>query len=63
MAGLTLGRPSRLPSSTALLSPDSLADHAALELGKRASNLKHQLSGRRGGDRLLIEVQIDAAGL
>jgi hypothetical protein len=41
---------------------DSLADHAALELGKGACNLKHQLSGWRGRiDCLLIKVQIDAA--
>ena len=43
---------------------DSLADHAALELGEGARHLKHQLAGGcRGVDRLLIEVQIDAAGL
>src|SRR5262249_51696135 len=43
---------------------DSLADHAALKLGKRARNLKHELAGRRGRvDRLLVEVQINPAGL
>jgi hypothetical protein len=43
---------------------DSLADHAALKLGKGAGNLKHKLSGRRRGvDQLLVEVQINATGL
>src|SRR6516164_1269583 len=45
-------------------SVDALTDHAALKLGKSAADLKHELAGRRGGvDRLLIEVQIDGAGL
>jgi hypothetical protein len=45
-------------------SVDALTDHAALKLGKSAADLKHELAGWRGGvDRLLIEVQIDAAGL
>jgi hypothetical protein len=45
-------------------SVDPLTDHAALKLGKSAADLKHELAGRRGGvDRLLIEVQIDGAGL
>jgi hypothetical protein len=43
---------------------DSLADHAALELGERTRELEHQPPGRRRRvDRLLIEVQIDAASL
>src|SRR5262245_28944265 len=43
---------------------DSLADHAALKLGKCACNLKHQATGRRGGvDRLLVEVKINIASL
>src|SRR5215469_11133003 len=34
---------------------DSLPDHAALEFGKGARHLKHELAGRRGRvDRLLI---------
>src|SRR6516165_4215317 len=45
-------------------SVDALLDHAALKLGERAADLKHELAGRRRGvDRLLVEVQIDAAGL
>src|SRR5215469_15530449 len=45
-------------------SVDALPDYAALKFPKRAAELKHQLAGRGGGvDRLLIEVQIDAAGL
>jgi hypothetical protein len=40
----------------------SSAGPAALKLGKSAADLKNELAGRRGGvDRLLIEVQIDAA--
>ena len=43
---------------------DALTDHAALKLGKSAADLKHQLAGWRGRvDRLLVEVQIDIAGL
>jgi len=43
---------------------DSLADHAALKLGKGAGDLKHELASRRDGvDRLLVEVQINPAGL
>jgi len=51
------GRPSRLygPLQSGI---DALADHAALELGKGARDLEHQLSGRRGRvDRLLIEIE------
>src|SRR6516225_1871271 len=45
-------------------SVDALPDHAALKLGKRTADLKHELAGRRRGvDRLLVEVEIDAAGL
>jgi hypothetical protein len=45
-------------------SSDTLADHAALKLSKRARDLKRQFAGRRGGvDRLLVEVQVNAAGL
>jgi len=45
-------------------SADALPDHAALKLGERAADLKHELAGRRRGvDRLLVEVEIDAAGL
>src|SRR6516165_7100468 len=45
-------------------SVDALPDHAALKLGERAADLKHELAGRRRGvDRLLVEVEIDAAGL
>src|SRR5215469_4005042 len=45
-------------------SVDALPDHAALKLGERAADLKHQLASRcRGIDRLLVEVQINAAGL
>ena len=41
---------------------DALLDHGALELGERARDLKNQLAhGRRGVDRLLIEIQVDAA--
>src|SRR5215831_14809188 len=41
----------------------TLPDHAALKLRKSTADLKHELTGRRGGiDRLLIEVQIDGAG-
>jgi len=40
---------------------DPLSDHAALEFGKSAGNLKHELSGRCGRvERLLIKVEIDA---
>src|SRR5262249_47795955 len=43
---------------------DALSDHAALEFGKGAGNLKHELPGRRGGvERLLIEIEIDAVCL
>jgi hypothetical protein len=36
---------------------DTLADHTALELRKRSRHLKHQVaSGRRGVDRLLVEL-------
>ena len=43
---------------------DSLPDHAALEFGKGARHLKHELAGGCGGvDRLLIQVQINTAGL
>src|SRR5262249_30986920 len=42
---------------------DSLTDHAALELGKGASDLKHEPSGWGSRvDGLLIEIQIDTAG-
>src|SRR5262249_14195220 len=45
-------------------SVDALTDHAAFKLGKSTADLKHELACRGGGvDRLLIEVQIDAAGL
>src|SRR6516164_5513517 len=45
-------------------SMNTLPDHAALKLGKRTADLKHELACRGGRvDRLLIEVQIDAAGL
>jgi hypothetical protein len=41
---------------------DSLTDHAALELGKRPRDLKHELSGLRCRvERLLIQIQIHAA--
>jgi len=40
----------------------ALANHGSLELSEGAGNLEHQLSRRgRSIDRLLIEVQIDAA--
>src|SRR5215469_11225743 len=43
---------------------DALTDHAALKLGKGTADLKHEFACRGGGvDRLLIEIQIDAAGL
>jgi hypothetical protein len=43
---------------------DTLADHAALKLGKGARDLKHEPPGRGGRvNRLLVEVQIDAASL
>jgi hypothetical protein len=43
---------------------NTLADHAALKLGKGARDLKHEPPGRRGRvNRLLVEVQIDAASL
>ena len=43
---------------------NTLPDHAALKLGECTADLKHQLAGRRGRvDRLLVEVQIDAAGV
>ena len=43
---------------------DTLADHAALKLGEGAGDLKHEPPGRRGRvNRLLVEVQIDAASL
>src|SRR5262249_7417440 len=43
---------------------DALTDRAAFKLGKSTADLKHELACRGGGvDRLLIEVQIDAAGL
>jgi hypothetical protein len=36
---------------------DTLADHAALKLGKGARDLKHEQPGRRGRvNRLLVEV-------
>jgi len=60
LSGLIFG----LPTACRFYGPlkpsaDSLADHAALELGKGACNLKHQPFGRRSRiDRLLIEVQI-----
>jgi hypothetical protein len=38
---------------------DPLPDHAALELGERARNLKHETAC----DRLLIQVKIDATVL
>jgi hypothetical protein len=39
---------------------DALSDHAALELGKCAGHLQHQLPRRRGRvDRLLIKVQVN----
>jgi hypothetical protein len=42
----------------------ALADYGSLELSEGSGNLEHQLSRRRSGiDRLLIEVQIDAARL
>jgi hypothetical protein len=42
---------------------DPLADHAALELGKRTSNLKHQPPGRRRRvNRLLVEVKSRSRG-
>src|SRR5215472_8518436 len=42
---------------------DALPDHAALKLGKRTADLKHELACRGGRvDRLLIEIQVDAAG-
>src|SRR6516164_6884500 len=45
-------------------SVDAMPDHAALKLGKGTANLKHQLACRCGRvDRLLIEVEIDTAGL
>ena len=61
-----LGPPEPLALLHGPLKPgaDSLADHAALELGKGAGDLKHQPSGRRRRvDRLLVEVQINAASL
>jgi len=43
-------------------SVDAMPDHAALKLGKGTADLKHQLACRCGRvDRLLVEVQIDAA--
>ena len=43
---------------------DARADHRALELGERTRDLEHELARwRRGVERLLIEVQVDAAGL
>jgi hypothetical protein len=60
LSGLIFG----LPTACRFYGPlkpsaDSLADRAALELGKGACNLKHQPFGRRSRiDRLLIEVQI-----
>jgi hypothetical protein len=43
---------------------DPLPDHAALELGERARNLKHETAcGGRRVDRLLIQVKIDATAL
>ena len=45
-------------------SVNALTDHAAFKLGKSAADLKHQLACRGGGvDRLLVEVQVHAAGL
>jgi len=45
-------------------SVDAMPDHAALKLGKGTADLKHQLACRCGRvDRLLVEVQVDAAGL
>jgi hypothetical protein len=45
-------------------SMDTLADERPLELGKCTCGLENELAhGRRGFDRLLIEVEIDAAGL
>ena len=45
-------------------SMDALPDHAALKLGECTADLKHQLACRCGRvDRLLVEVQVDAAGL
>jgi hypothetical protein len=42
---------------------DPLADHAALELGKRTSNLKHQPPGRRRRvNRWLVEVKSRSRG-
>jgi hypothetical protein len=45
-------------------SPDTLADHRALEFGEGAGHLEQQLARRGGGiDRLLVQVEIDADGL
>jgi hypothetical protein len=45
-------------------SMNTLADYAALKHSESAADLEHQPTGRCGGvDRLLVEVQVDAAGL
>jgi hypothetical protein len=58
-------RPTKLLSqrhSALEASVHALPDHAALKLGERAADLKHQLARRCGRvDRLMIEVRIDAA--
>ena len=59
-----LGPPQPLPlrPSAAETGVDALPDHGALELSKSPANLKHQATSRRGRvDRLLVEVQINAA--
>jgi hypothetical protein len=60
------GAPLRPPEAFALLhgslkpGADSLADHAALKLGKGARNLKHQPPGWRGRiDGLLLEIRAE----
>lgn len=55
------GTAQRLASLYSALKPGiyALADHRALELGKRSRHLKHQATGwRRGVNRLLVEVKI-----
>ena len=53
-----------LRHSTLEASVDPLPYHAALKLGESTADLKHQLACRCSGvDRLLIEVQINAARL
>jgi hypothetical protein len=64
-AGLIPRPPERLARLDSPLEAgvDTLTEHAALKLSERACNLEHQATGwRRGVYRLLVEIQVNAAG-